>query len=193
MTTGPNRTNRAALTVLGLLLLAAGVVGLVLSLGGFGAERAASAVLPEPVRTFAAENPWFWWVAAALAVLVALLGLRWLLAQTRTDRIGGLDLTTDSDDGLTTVPAGAVADAVEAEAEAIRGVEGATAHLREHGGTTRLDLAVDLADHADLEQVRAGLEDDVVPHVRQALDRPDLPVVIELRPGRPSRSGRGLA
>ena len=49
------------LFLLGLLLVAAGGLGLALSLGAFGDWRAAYPVLPEEVRTFPDEQPWFWW------------------------------------------------------------------------------------------------------------------------------------
>ena len=190
MSTGPARTNRVVLALLGLLLLAAGVLGLLLSYAVLD-RRATGPVLPRQVRTFAGDNPWFWWLLALAALLVALLGLRWLLAQARTNRVASLDLTTDSRDGITTVPAGVITDAVEKEAADIAGVEGATARLRSHRGGSRLDLTATLTHRADLAHVRARLEGEVVTHVRQALDRPDLPVLIELHPeARPRRRFR---
>ncbi len=45
---------------------------------------------------------------------------------------------------------------------------------------------------ADLAEVRHSLEDRTVPHARQALDDPDLPVDIQLRPDRTRSGGRGL-
>ncbi|MGY1762463.1 hypothetical protein ACI79G_06520 [Geodermatophilus sp. SYSU D00779] len=55
----------------------------------------------------------------------------------------------------------------------------------------RATVAVELADVADVAEVRRTLEDRVVAHARQAVDDPELPVDIELRPGRRSGS-RGL-
>lgn len=182
MSTRVNAANRTVLTVLGLFLLAAGVVGLIVSLGGYGAARSTGPVLPEQVRSFAAEQPWFWWAVAAGCGVVALLALRWLLAQLSTDRVGHLDLTEDDREGLTTLHAGAVTAAVEAEVRAVRGVSGASAHLRGQG-RQRLALTVDLTDRADIAEVRRHLEEETVPHLRQALDDPAFGVEIELRPG----------
>lgn len=190
MTTRSNGVNRTGLTLIGLLLAAAGVSGLLLSTGVFGPDLVSSPVLPDLVRRFAADTPWFWWAAAAVCLLLALLGARWLLAQLRTDRSGQMDLTTDPTDGLTHLHAGALTAAVEDDTATIRGVTGASAHLVDHRGQ-RLQLVVDVADYADITDVRAGLEEQVVPHLRQALDT-DLPVDIELRPGKTGRSGRGL-
>jgi hypothetical protein len=51
---------------------------------------------------------------------------------------------------------------------------------------------VDLTDYADIADVRNALEERVVGHARQAVDDPDLPVDIELRPGHSRSAGRGL-
>ncbi len=105
--------------------------------------------------------------------------------------MGRLDLTADERDGLTVVHGGALTDAVEDEATALRGVSGASAHLRDSHGR-RLSLTVDLSDHADIAEVRDALEGRVVGHARQAVDDPDLPVDIELRPDRVRAAGRSL-
>lgn len=189
MSSRVNGVNRTVLTLLGLLLLAASGLGLALSFGAFGdGDRP---VLPQPMRDFAKDQPWFWWAVAAVCLLLALLGLRWLLAQLRTDRIGRLELTTDDREGLTTVHASALAEAIETEAESLRGVAGASAHVLDRGGR-RVTLAVDLADYADISEIRQALEDRVVSDARQALDDPKLPVDIELRPGKTRSTGRGL-
>lgn len=191
MSTRVNGTNRAVLSLLGLILLAAGVLGLVLSLGGFGTDLPGSTVLPDQLSRLAADTPWFWPAAAAACLVIALLGLRWLLAQLRTDRVPHLDLTEDARDGLTTLHADALTDAIEDEARALRGVTGASAHLRgEHH--PRLELTVDLSDRADIAEVRTQLEETLVPHLRQAADDPDLAVDIELRPGKGRSASRGL-
>lgn len=188
MSSRVDTANRAVLTLVGLLLLAAGGLGLAVS---FGASGQAPPVLPGSLRSFAAEQSWFWWAAAGICLLLALLGLRWLLAQLHTDRVGRLELTTDDRDGRTVLHAGSLTDAVEAEATALRGVSGATAHLLDRRGR-RLSLAVDLTDHADIAEVRDSLEGQLVAHARQAVDDPGLPVDIELRPGHSRSGGRGL-
>ena len=179
--------NRTVLTLLGLLLLGGGGVGLAASFGAFGDPPP---VLPAPARRFEDDQPWFWWALAGVCLLIALLALRWLLAQLRTDRLSRLDLTRDDREGRTVVHAGALTDAVEEEAKALRGVAGASARLLEDHAR-KLTVAVELADYADVAEVRRVIEDRVVAHARQAVDDPDLPVDVELRPGRRSGS-RGL-
>ena len=136
--------NRLALTLLGVLLLVTGGLGLALSFRAFGNTPP---LLPRGMRDFARDQPWFWWAVAAACLLVALLALWWLIAQLRVDRATRLDLTTDDRDGLTVVHSSALTDAVENEAEALRGVGGASAQLREVRGR-RLSLAVELNERA---------------------------------------------
>ena len=181
--------NRVALTLLAVLLLAAGGLGLALSFGAFGDPE--QPLLSRDLRDFARDQPWFWWAVAVGCLLLALLALRWLIAQLHTDRVGRLDLTTDDRDGLTVVHARALTDAVENETETLRGVSGASAHLRDARGR-RLTLSVDLTDYADIAEVRRALEDRVVDHARQAIADPSLPVDIELRPAAARSGGRGL-
>jgi hypothetical protein len=189
MSSRVNAVNRTVAALLGLVLLAAGGFGLAVSFGAFGNSR--QPVIPQPMRHYAKDQSWFWWAVAAVCLLLALLGLRWLLAQLQTDRVSRLDLTTDDRDGRTTVHTSALTDAVEAEVESLRGVSGASAHLLDRRGQ-RLTLAVDLTDYADIAEIRHLLEDRVVGHARQAIDDPDLPVDIELRPGRTRSAGRGV-
>lgn len=184
-----NGLNRTLLTLLGLLLLAAGGLGLAYSFGAFGDGQ--HPLVPRGMRDFATDQPWFWWAVAAVCLLIALLALVWLLAQLRTDRVSSFDLTSDDRDGLTTLHAGAFTDAVETETQQLRGVVGASAHLRDRHGR-RLLLGVDLAEYADIADVRSAVEDRVVTHARQAIDDPELPVDVELRPSASRGGSRSL-
>lgn len=186
-----NATNRVVLAVLGLLLLAAGALGLALALGAFGSRRKDSPVLPQTVRTFPEDHPWFWWAVAGGCLLIALLALRWLLAQFHTDRTSRIDRTTDARTGYTTVHAGALNEAAADDARTIAGVTDASAHVTHD--PPRLQLQVDLADYADLTLVRAQLENQTVPRVRQAMDDESFPVDINLRPGATRTPGRSIA
>ena len=173
--------NRVVLVLLGVLLVAAGGLGLAVSLGAFGDRRATDPVLTEEVRTFPAEEPWFWWAVAGIALLTALLAAVWLVAQLRNHRVSRLDQTTDARAGSTSLHAGALTEAVEDEVEGIAGVTSASARLYDQ---PRLGLAltVSMIDTADLDALRTRLENDVVTHLRDAVSDPNFPVDIELRP-----------
>jgi hypothetical protein len=181
-----NATNRTVLALIGLVLMAAGVGGLLLSFTLIANGTGRWPVVPDPVVEFATGTYWLPWPAPPPAVVVALLGLWWLLAQFRVDWPGQLDLTGDRPDGTTTLAAGALTDAVEDDAASIRGVMGASASLRSQP-TRRLDLIVNLAAFADLGEVRRRLEQQTVARTRQVIDQPYLPIRIELRPTRRER------
>ncbi|HEY8308931.1 MAG TPA: hypothetical protein VIG47_00170, partial [Gemmatimonadaceae bacterium] len=83
-----DRTNRVALAILGFLLLAVGVAGLVASLGGFGTEFAEKALFTNRVsRYFGEHGSWLWPVIAVACALIALIMLRWIyVLVASTDR-----------------------------------------------------------------------------------------------------------
>lgn len=176
-----NVINRVVLSLLGLLLMAAGVLGLALSAGFFGARRASEPVLPQEVSTFPNGRPWFWWTVAAALLLLAALALLWLLAELKTDRTTRLDRTTNARDGYTTLHASALTHAIEDDALGITGVTGASAKVYENRGQ-HVFLRVELAGSADIAEVRTRLEDDVVAHLREGVGDSRFPVTIELRP-----------
>jgi hypothetical protein len=181
VTRGIDRVNRFVLTLLGLLVLAAGAVTLLLAAGVFGERRSERPLLQDNYRDFADRNAgWFWLVVAAVAAVVALLALRWLLAQLSTARVGSLPLERDRREGETVLRSGAVADAVEQEIEGFRGVSKASARLTGDRYRPDLELSVGLSGTADLGQVRQRIEQRAVAHVRQAVGIPDLPVRVQL-------------
>ena len=191
MTSRANVINRIVLTVLGLLLLTVGGFGLALSFGAFGASRADNPVLPDEVRTYPDGRPWFWWAVAGALLLIAVLALVWLLAQLKTDRTTRLELTTNAQDGYTTLHASALTNAVEDEVLGITGVSNASANVREHRGK-RLFLRVELAESADINAVRTRIENEVVAHLREGVGDPGFAVTIELRPGTSKTPQRSL-
>lgn len=44
-------------------------------------------MLPEAVTAWVAQRTWLWWTAAGLAPVLALIGLRWLIAQLRVHQV----------------------------------------------------------------------------------------------------------
>lgn len=175
-----DRANRTLLSLLGLLLLLLGAAGLALSFGAFGSSAAGKPVLPSELSTFIADNPWFWWAVAVVAVVVALLMLRWLIGQLQTSRLNGLDVEPDHSRGETVLRAGAIADGVEHEVDAIPGVRDVSMRLRGTPVNHRHRLRVALDDRADLDLVRTCLTEQTVPHIRSALDFEEPALDIEL-------------
>ncbi len=179
-----DRLNRFLLALLGLLLLAGGVLALVRSFGGFGGRLTHAALITKGQTSFVDRNGgWLWTVVAIVAVVVALLALRWLLAQIGSDRVGHLDLEPDPRSGATTLQSSALTSAVCEEIESYRGVRSARARLLHSGQYPDLVIEVKLDDRADIALTRARIENDAIAHARQALERPDLHARLVLQPG----------
>ncbi len=181
-----DRVNRTLLVLVGLLLLLAAVAALALGFGWFGRNVARKPVIPDAFSTFIGNNPWYWWAVAALCVLVALLMLRWMIAQLHTSRLSHLHVEPDRRDGETVLQAGAIADAVEHEVEGFLGVSGASMRLLGTPSNHRHQLTVVLDERADIEAVRSRLSQQTVPNFRQALafDDPRLDIRLVLAPRR---------
>ena len=178
-----DRLNRFLVGLVGLLLLAAGVLALIRSFGGFGARLADDRMLTKTQTRFMEDSsPWSWIVVAVVGVLLALLALRWLLAQLRTDRLRTLDLEPDPRKGATTLHAGAVTTALCEEIESYRGVTNASARLLHDARQPDLVLSVALDARADVAATRSRIETAAVGHARQALGVAELPTRLTLKP-----------
>ncbi|PRX95743.1 alkaline shock response membrane anchor protein AmaP [Allonocardiopsis opalescens] len=183
------RGNRWGLALGGAVLLAAGGAGLALGLGVFGPERAARPVLGPQARALAAQ-PWFWYAVAAVCVVLALLGLRWLLVQARTESVRRIEVEPDAGGGRTVLPSSAATDAVEREADGYPGVQRARARLigAERAPRVRMDLVVD--EDADVAEVWQRLRDDGLARLRGAMELRRLPAQVRIRLAEPRAEAR---
>ncbi|MDQ3643651.1 MAG: alkaline shock response membrane anchor protein AmaP, partial [Actinomycetota bacterium] len=129
MRRGPDRLNSTVLTLLALVLLAVGGYGLARGYGAFGDARAADPVLGDDVRDFVSRNAdWFWPLAAVISLLIAWLGLRWLLAQISTPTVSRLPVRADGP-GHTELVASGATTALARDIEDYSGVRSARALL----------------------------------------------------------------
>lgn len=186
------RSNRAALLLIGLILLLAGAAGLAAGFGAFGSSFRTQRLLPPATRDYVSANrSWFWPVVAVAGVVLALLALRWLAIQLRSNRIGEIELVRDRRTGNTTVASRALCDALAGEIEDYPGVEAANALLIGSPQHPSLLVRVRLDGRAEISDVRRRIETDGVPHLRQALDNQELPTRVELTlPAREARAVR---
>lgn len=178
---GTRRANRSILALIGLLLLIAGAAGIAAGAGLFGDTFKKKKVIDQNYRDWVAAHDWFWLAVAGGSILIALLALRWLLAQASTTRVSHLDVESDRTAGRTVLSGSAVTDAVTNEIKGYRGVSGASAYLLGTRGSPTLLIHAGLDGRGDPAEIHRRIQTDAVAHARQALDKPDLPVRLELR------------
>ncbi|GAA2331897.1 alkaline shock response membrane anchor protein AmaP [Dactylosporangium salmoneum] len=181
-----DRANRVALAILGLVLLGLGVAGLLLGAGVFGGPAAHRTLVDNDVVRFViSQRDWLWPVLAVLAVVVALLALRWLLAVLfSTGRLAGIRVAGDRAAGRTTLVSAALVDAVSSEIEQYRGVRSARTGVEGDPADPRLAVTVRADRDADLAALHHDIEHNALAHARHALDAPDLPIRLNLTTAR---------
>jgi hypothetical protein len=177
------RGNRVGLALLGLPTLLAGGVVLARSAGG-------SVIYPPAAQRYVHGHGWIWPAVAAVAIVVGLVCLRWLLVQARRDRL--LHIRIDSDRrpaaeeaaeegaGRTIVPAEAISDFVTSELADQPGVRRVRAELSGRPDRSELWLRVTVAADTDLARLRGHLTDELLPDLRGALDQPELSAYVRV-------------
>lgn len=175
--------SRAGLILIGFILLGGGGVVLVRGLGVFpeALGSATAPLLSDAQVRYPTEHAWVWPVTAAVAAVIALLALWWLVAQTPVGSLRRLSVEPDRSHGVTVLPADAVTGAVVDEVEGYPGVQRATAALWGSPADPELRLTLTAEDQADPALLRARVETEALAHVRTALDLDDLPTVLRIR------------
>lgn len=172
--------DRSLTVVLGLGLLAAGVLVALLSYGFFGAGRASRPVLdPILVDALRAQPLLYRLVAIGAGVALALVGVVWtarsLRPEPRPDIVldGGADTTV-------VVRASAAATAVGEQAGSLPGVSRALGRMVGRDKAPALRLTVWLDEEADVAEVLRRLDTEVLAGARAALGVAALPVAVRL-------------
>jgi hypothetical protein len=177
------RVSRTGLVIIGLiLLLGAGAVlarSLNASTSVLGNQHAP--LLTHGQVQYPTENSWVWPVVSAGSFLIAALALWWMAAQTRTRAVRRMPLEPDRLHGTTTLRADAATGAMTDELESHPSIRGSDALL--HGSATSpgLRLNVTAENLADPGLVRAGVETEALPHLREALELDKIPTVLRLQ------------
>ncbi|GAB2576232.1 alkaline shock response membrane anchor protein AmaP [Microlunatus antarcticus] len=176
-----SRLNRTWLTILGVLLLLAGAALLLLSIGQAAALTRRTGLgwtPPGPDRHLFGDatasafgQSWVVVVTVVVAVVVALLGLAWLLAQIpRANKAKPFRLHDDARTGLTRVESDVLTDAVEAQLKTLPGVSSASAVLRGSAERPDLTLKVTADDRTDIGSLLGRIHDQVAADLGDALD-----------------------
>ncbi|MFF5208793.1 alkaline shock response membrane anchor protein AmaP [Streptosporangium sp. NPDC000396] len=189
------RGNRLGLLLTGLLLMTLGGLALARGARAFP-QRWAPAEEPlvnGPVLdTFTRYGPWLWWALAAAGIVLALLGLRWLLVQGRRDRLGNICLE-GGPGGVTNIHSGGVADAVAADISSHPAVLGASAAMVGTSARPAVRLRVVADENAPMSAICEQLGGVAIPHMRQALETESVPAVAQISLEAPSYSRRAVA
>jgi hypothetical protein len=177
----PARLNRTVLALLGLLCLAAGGVVLLIGTGLLGDLLPVPADAPLLPAGLVLPG-WAPSAVAAVAVVIGLLALRWLIAQTiRRPASSNWQLSPDTTTGTTHIDSDAAARPLADEIEDYPGVRSATASLTGPRQHPHLYLRVSADDHADISELRRRIGADAIPRLTQALNLPALPADTLLR------------
>jgi hypothetical protein len=158
-------TDRLVLALLGLVLVAAGVLAVAWRTGW--AERwwpsgpagdGWSDRLPTLDATGLVEAPWWPWACLGAALLLVLLGLRWLVAHLpgRVDK--RFTLAGSDAGGRLRVDLGAVADAAADDLAADGAVRSSSGRVAHDGRRRCVDLVAGVDPHADLRSVRRAVD-----------------------------------
>jgi hypothetical protein len=171
---------RSVAVLVGLLLLAGGTLGTLLSYGVFGAGRASRPLLDPMIVDVLRAQPLAARVVAIVAgLLLVVLGLAWAARSLRPQRHP--DLVLDGGQGTSiVVGSAAAAEAVAAQAGALPGVGRSRARLVGTEAAPALRITLWLADDADVRDVLARLDDQVLTTARSSLDLTALPAAVRL-------------
>lgn len=187
-----DRTNRAVLSFVGLLALAVGLGGLLAAGGVFGSKfQHQQLVANRFSHYFGKHGTWLWPAIAAVTLVIVLLSLVWLLRLLfSTDRTRGITVVSSSSEqgddgesragGRTTMSAAALTQAIAQEIESYHGVTGVKARVLGAAGNPTLAIEVAASRRADLAGLIDRIEQQAITHAREALDRADLPVKLDL-------------
>lgn len=172
--------DRIATLVLSLLLLVGGLAGL----WWWSGRSISGTTLPDTSSTSAASDAlgtsWVAWAVAVGGVVVALVGLRWILAHLRRNTVSRLRLSGSGPDGRNEALAGkalgAAADAY-ATTDGVRSARGTV--VKDRGQlVARVDATIE--PEADLAHL-ARRADEVSAQLNDVLGREDLRAAVRLR------------
>ncbi|MFK4036000.1 hypothetical protein ACI2LC_09400 [Nonomuraea wenchangensis] len=169
MNSKTGRGNRWGLALIGSVLFVLGGLVAARGLGGFGSAQ--TPIVDGGVRQFfAGSGPAIWWVVAIVAIVVALLALRWLLVQTRREVTHRPIRLERSPTGFSEVSADGVADAVAADVASSPAVLSADAGVADSHYPPEVRLRVVADERAPIGELRWHLSAIALQHLRDALN-----------------------
>lgn len=185
--------DRSLLVIIGLVVLAAGVLVALLGFAVFGSARAGRPLLdPVVVDAMAAQPLIARIVAIVVGLLLLVLGLTWTARSLRPERKPDLVLDRGPQTAIT-VSSSAAADALAAQATALPGVGRAKARMVGTEDAPALRVSLWLTDDADVRDVLDRLDRQVLSSARSSLGLGALPVAVRLELDQAASSGPRVA
>ena len=182
MTARAARLQRLILLLLAVVLVAAGVTALLTGLGTFSSRLRHRAMFDNTISRYVGDHGiWLWPVLALAGLLLAYLALRWLLTLFDLAGVPRVDLTARGAAGRTEVDSASVTAAITTQVQQYRDVTNAMAQVQGHADDPHLSITVTATADADLTLLRHRIEVDALADLRQALQRPDLPIRLDLK------------
>lgn len=172
--------SRWGVTLLGLVLLAAGVLAILLIAGVFGQNRPERPILdPMVLGALTSQLLVTRIVAVVVGLLLVVLGLIWTVRALRPERRP--DLVIDGGPGTDIrVSSSAAANAVADGASALPGVGRARARMVGTSAAPAVRATVWVTDEADVAEICRRLDSEVLAEVRDSLGLAALPVAVRL-------------
>lgn len=184
MTPAAERLHRLLLLILALVLLLGGAFVLLTGAGVFGERLQSRPLFDNAVGRYVGQHGgWLWPVAGLVGLVLAYLAVRWLATLFSVSRASHVDLTAGGVPGRTDVDSSAVTDALAGQVRRYRGVSGASAQVQGHPRDPRVALTVTATADTDLPALRQRIESEALAALRGALERPSLPVRLDLSIG----------
>jgi hypothetical protein len=176
-TNRPSRLNRCLLGIIGGTLVTGGGLAMATSLGMLPVDPATALVPGTDL-----PPTWVLYAVAGVAVLLALLCLRWLTAQlVRTPKTHTWRIEDDPEHGRTELAARIATTPFTADVTAYPGIHAAHADLTGPQHSPTLAVVVTTEHDADLSDIRHRLDTHGLPRLRSALDLTSLPMTLEFR------------
>jgi hypothetical protein len=177
-----NRVNRIALGVIGALMLAAGVVGILAGNGTLTIDPPGT--LYRRVSRNVVDHPDIWqWAVIGVGTLLAIACLLWVWRQVRPRHEGRISTTVvaRTGRGKTSIEPVAVARAAAKDLRLVPGVTGAKVRMVSIDTRPQIVASLSILDDADPDAIRAAAE---APFTRlcTALEVDGLDVDLRLRP-----------
>lgn len=173
----PARLNRCLLAITGVALVTGGGLAMATSLGMLPTDPAT------PLAPGTDLPPtWTLYATAAVAVLLALLCLRWLAAQfARKPKTHTWRIEDDPEHGHTELAARIATTPFTADAATYPGIHTAHADLTGTQHEPTLAVIVTTEHDANLTEILHRLDTHGLPRLRNALDLTSLPMTLEFR------------